>query len=123
MKLETVIYSKMKGMLPENTSKTVFYANISDNTYEMMFYSFFRDGKIKQCYELAEMNVLNGYQLEKIFDDLAKMIRADEKYKAEMQNVFTLVIDSEGVQMQVEYYDKKESAYRIKKGWKEKYLQ
>ena len=53
MKLETLAYDNIKKVLPKGALKTVVYANISDTSYEIFFYSLFPGQGYKQCYELA----------------------------------------------------------------------
>ena len=48
MKAETLIYEKVRTIIPIGSEKTVFFASVTETSYEMFFYAFL-DGKPKQC--------------------------------------------------------------------------
>ncbi len=81
MKLETLAYDNIKKVLPKGALKTVVYANISDTSYEIFFYSLFPGQGYKQCYELAENNVIDYQLLEGTFEKMADIIKGDKNYK------------------------------------------
>lgn len=122
MKLETLAYDNIKKVLPQGAEKTVVYASISDTCYEIFFYSFFSKKGYKQCYELAEENNLDAALLDITFERMAKVIKNDKQYKSEKINLFTFIIDDDGIRMDTEYLDKNTRIYFIKKEWKEKYI-
>lgn len=123
MKLETLAYDNIKKVLPQGAEKTVVYASISDTCYEIFFYSFFPKKGYKQCYELAEENNLDAALLDITFERIAEVIKNDKQYKSGKINLFTFIIDDDGIRMDTEYLDKNTRIYFIKKEWKEKYLQ
>ena len=123
MKLETLAYDNIKKVLPQGAEKTVVYASISDTCYEIFFYSFFPKKGYKQCYELAEENNLDAALLDITFERMAEVIKNDKQYKSGKINLFTFIIDDDGIRMDTEYLDKNTRIYFIKKEWKEKYLQ
>lgn len=122
MKLETLIYDKIKKMLPQEALKTAIYANVSDTSYEIFFYCFFAQGEYRQCYELAEEDILDAHLLDAAFAEMAGVIKADKNYKIGCKNLFTFIIDSEGIKTVVEYLDNADRIYRVKKEWQEKYI-
>ena len=123
MKLETLAYDNIKKVLPRGAWKTVVYANISDTSYEIFFYSLFPGQGYKQCYELAENNVIDYQLLEGTFEKMADIIKGDKNYKTGSYNLFTFIINTDGIRMNVEYFDKNVRIYYVKKEWKSRYLQ
>lgn len=122
MKIETLVFDNLKKVIPKNASKTILYANVTDSSYELFFYCLFEDGIFKQCYTLAEDGILDSHLLDITFAKIAEQIRTDKKYKANNYNVFTVTVDNDGVRLDVDCYSKDAKMYKIKKGWKEKYL-
>lgn len=122
MKLETLVYDKLKRAIPEEASKTVVYADVCLTSYEIFFYCLLPGSGYGQCYELAEKGVLDAYLLDEAFAETAEVLKADKNYRADSRTLFTFVIDARGVKVTTEYYGKEVGVYRIKKEWKEKYL-
>lgn len=122
MKLETVVFDKIKKVLPETSTKTVLFANVSDTSYEIFFYSLWGQGEYRQCYELAENGILDAYLLDEVFAGISESIRADCHFRQDSINVFTFILQSDEVKMDVDYYDKSTKIYQVKKEWREKYL-
>lgn len=119
MKPETLIYDRIRGIIPKDSEKTVFFAAVSRTGYEIFFYSFL-GGEIKQCHALAEEGLLDGNVLEEIFEAVADIIRQSKAYAAEQYNIATITVDESGVRMDMKHYAKDARMYRIKKEWKEK---
>lgn len=122
LRLETMIYDKMRKVILEDSVRTVVFAEVEDTCYEIVFYSLFEQKGYKQCYALAEEGVLDGDILQKIFGQMAESIRMDSHYEKEQINVFSFVFDGGGVKMEVEQFGKEMRLHRIKKAWKERYL-
>ena len=119
MKAETLIYEKVRPIIPIGSEKTVFFASVTETSYEMFFYAFL-DGKPKQCYALAEQNVLDANELDSVFKEVATIIRESKMFRKEKNNIVTFNVDQSGVRMDIRYYEKDAHMYRIKKEWKGK---
>lgn len=122
MKLETLIYDAIKKVIPQESLKTAVYANVTDTSYEIFFYCLFPQNGYRQCYDLAEADVLDAHLLDMTFEEIAKVIKTDKAYESERNNLFTFIIDASGVKMTVEHFDKDTRMYRVKKEWNEKNL-
>ena len=122
MKIETLVFDSLKKIIPQDASKTVLFANVTDTSYELFFYSLFDDGIFKQCYTLVEDGILDAHLLDMTFAKIAEQIRADKKYQPDSKNVFTFTVDERGVCLNVDYYSEDARMYKIKKDWQEKYI-
>lgn len=119
MKPETLIYEKVRNIIPEKSDKTVFFAAISQTSYEVFFYSFIDENPI-QCYELAEQDLLDENELDAVFEAVAGIIRESKIFIADKNNIATIKVDKSGIKMDMEYADKDARMYKIKKEWEEK---
>ena len=116
MKPETLIYHKVKNMIPDNSEKNIFFAAIGKTSYEVFFYSFF-DNKPIQCFTLAEQDLLDGNELDAIFEEIVNIIKASKIYDENKLNIATIVLDKTGVRMTIDYHEKNARLYKIKKDW------
>lgn len=82
MKLETLVYDKLKRVIPEKASKTVVYADVCLTSYELFFYCLLPRRGYGQCYELAEEGVLDAHLLDEAFAETVKVLKADKNYRA-----------------------------------------
>ena len=121
MKIETMIYEKIKSVIPDNSTKTIFYAAISKTSYEVFFYSFI-DNKPVQCFTLAEQNLIDDNKLTATFKDIVDIIRESSEYDSDKYNVATIIVDNTGINVNFEYYEKDVRMYSVKKEWKNKYI-
>lgn len=122
MKIETLVFDNLRKIIPQDASKTILFANVTDTSYEVFFYSLFDDGIFKQCYALAEDGILDAHLLDMVFAKIVEQIRADKKYKANNNNLFTFMVDGHGISLDVDYYGIDAKLYKIKKEWKAKYI-
>lgn len=122
MKIETIVFSKLKKVIPNEAEKTAVFISVTDRSYEIFFYSWMPNIGPQQCYTLEEEGYLDGNELEQIFRSIARDVKADRHFQPEMINVLTVVIESSGVKMNVEYFRRGSSLYQIEKAWIEKYL-
>lgn len=116
--LKTTVAEQITPLIPKKAILTVVYANVSDSSYTIEFWSQFDDGTMKQSNDMAERDLIDGFAMEKAFDVVANAIRSDSKYKSGQQNVYTFTIKGNSVNMSVDYFKSSDSAYRIKKDWK-----
>lgn len=122
MELETLVYDAIKKVIPKESTRTVVYANIKHTSYEIFFYCLFPQDGYKQCYDLAETGAMDADILDTTFAEISRVIKADELYNAEKNSLFTFIIDSCGIKMNVEHLDKDARIYSVKKEWKAKNL-
>ena len=121
MKLETMIYDRVKRIIPKKSEKTIFFAGITETSHEVYFYAFI-DGSAVQCYTLAERYELDENELSKVFEEVVDDIKASELYILDKYNVVTIIVDQSEVTVNVEHYDMGASEYRIQKEWKTTYI-
>lgn len=121
LRIETLVFDSLKKIIPQDVSKTILFANVTDTSYEVFFYSSFKDGAFKQCYTLAEDGIIDAHLLDVCFSKIAEQIRADKKYRPDSTNVFTFTVDERSVCLNVDYYSEGARMYKIKKDWQEKY--
>lgn len=121
MKLETLLYEKIRDIIPEKSEKTIFFGAISQTSYEMFFYAFI-DGKPVQCYELAEQGVMDENELAEVFESVVHIVKESKAFDEGKMNIVTVQVDKSGIELDVEHVDRDERMYRIKKGWEDKYI-
>ena len=119
MKIETLIYDKVKPIIPTESDKTVFFASITQTSYEVFFYALI-DGNPVQCYELAEESKLDENELDSVFAAIVDIIKESKFFHDDNNNVVTITVDKSGIKMDVEYYEKDARMYKIKKEWEQK---
>ena len=117
MKPETLIYDKVRQIIPEGSSKTVFFASVTETSYEVFFYAYI-DGNPAQCFELAEQELLDENELDTVFADIVDVIKKSKVYQNDKNNIATITVDKSGVKMDMEYVDKNARMYGVKKEWK-----
>ena len=118
MKPETVIYDKVRQIIPMGSSKTVFFASVTETSYEVFFYAYI-DGNPAQCFELAEQELLDENELDTVFADIVDVIKKSKVYQNDKNNIATITVDKSGVKMDMEYVDKNARMYGVKKEWKQ----
>ena len=110
-------------ILPPETKKTIFFCEVEDRAYECSYYAYFADGSCKQCYQLAEEELVDPMELEECFKKMVDFIRETPEYKSEKRNVVTIIIDGSREKVDFQTFDKSLGLYKLKKEWKLKYLQ
>lgn len=117
MKLETLIFDKVKKILPDNSDKNIFFVGITKTSQEVYFYSF-TNGEAVQCYTLAEQNILDENELSLVFSEVVELVKNSTLYNPDKYNVGTINIDENGINFDMVYHDMNVSEYRIQKKWK-----
>lgn len=117
MKPETLIYDKVRSIIPNGSSKTVFFASVTETSYEVFFYAFI-DGNPVQCFELAEQNLLDENELDAVFANIVEIIKDAKVYQNDMNNIATITIDKSDVKLDMAYVEKDARMYVVKKEWK-----
>ena len=121
MKPETLIYDKVKGIIPDKSEKTIFFVGITKTSQEVYFYSFI-DGNAVQCYTLAEQYELDENELSEVFSGIVEIIKESKLYNPDQYNVGTIYVDKSGIRLDMKYYDMDASEYRIQKEWKKEHI-
>lgn len=116
MKLETLIYDKVRNIIPDRSEKTIFFVAVGETSYEVFFYARI-DGEVYQCFELAEQEKLDENELDVVFAEVVNVIRKSTAYSLSNKNIVTIEVDETGIQMNVDYVDKDARMYGIKKEW------
>lgn len=117
MKPETLIFDKVRKILPDKSDKTIFFVGITKTSQEVYFYSFI-NGEAVQCYTLAEQYELDENELAEVFSEIVEIIKNSKLYIPDKYNVGTISIDKSGIKLDMGYYDMDASEYRIQKEWK-----
>ena len=117
MKPETLIFDKVRKILPDKSDKTIFFVGITKTSQEVYFYSFI-NGEAVQCYTLAEQYELDENELAEVFSEIVEIIKNSKLYIPNKYNVGTISIDKSGIKLDMGYYDMDASEYRIQKEWK-----
>lgn len=118
MKPETLIFDKVRKILPDKSDKTIFFVGITKTSQEVYFYSFI-NGEAVQCYTLAEQYELDENELAEVFSEIVEIIKDSKLYIPDKYNVGTISIDKFGIKLDMGYYDMDASEYRIQKEWKQ----
>jgi hypothetical protein len=121
MKLEKLIYKKVKDIIPEGSEKTIFFVGIDKTSYEVFFYSYI-NGKSYQCFDLAEQGKLDENDLDRVFAEVVILIKKSEFYNPSKKNIGTITLDEIGLELNMDYKEKDARWYRIKKDWERKNL-
>lgn len=117
MKPETLIFDKIRKIIPDKSEKTIFFVGITKTSREVYFYSFI-EGKAVQCYTLAEQYELDENELAEVFSEVVGIIKESKLYNPDKYNVGTISVDKSGIKLDMAYYDMDVSEYRIQKEWK-----
>lgn len=117
MKPETLIFNKVRKIIPGKSDKTIFFVGITKTSQEVFFYSFI-NGEVVQCYTLAENYELDENELEEVFSEIVDIIKDSKLYIPEKYNVGTIIVDKSGIKLNVVNYDMGVSEYKIQKQWK-----
>lgn len=121
MKLEELIYNSIKNIIPETSTKTIFFVSVSVTSYEVYFYSLI-EGEYKQCYELAEEGLLDENELDDVFANIVDIIRKSQDFNEDKCNIVSINVEQSKLTVDFEYREKDARMYRIKKAWESKNL-
>lgn len=120
--VQNQICTKIETVIPKNADKTIVFAEISDTSHDIFFYSYI-NSKPHQCYKLAEDGVLDANNLDIVFDQISNIIKRSGLYVSGKCNIVTIVLEKRDVKkISVEYFNNKAGLYNIKKEWKKEYI-
>lgn len=115
------IFELTDSVLPKGADKVVFFCEVEERAYEILYYAFFPDGTRKQCYELAEEGSIDGALLDERFGRIADFIRKSDCFEKCSRNVITLTMKGTDERVGWETFGKEIGLYQIKKEWKSRY--
>ena len=123
-----IIANKIQAVLPKDWEKTVFYAEVSDDSYEMFYYVFIPDRETPiQCYELPNLFEITEEAIDNIFEELYEPLIEEQQAlvtagKAPWTN-YTLVLNSDGsFKVDYDFTLLDNLGYEYRNAWKSKYL-
>lgn len=116
MKPETIMLEKIREIVPSNSDRNIFFAAITQTSYEVFFYSFI-DGMPKQCFSLAEEGLLDANALDSTFEFIVNTIKGSKIFKPDKLNIATIYYDKACLKMDTDHYDNDVRLYKIKKDW------
>ena len=105
-------------IIPKASNKTIIFCEIEKTSYEIFYYSFYSNGKIKHSSEIIDNDEIDSTVVDKVFNDIAKYIRKSEEFDPTKRNVITITINGKNSTIDVKQYDKSVGLYKIKKDWK-----
>lgn len=116
----SLIVSKLLELQPKGWSSVVAYAQITEESYEIFFYSKIKEQYYKN-FELEKTHCLSRAQTRACFRTIYEELLQD--FQANHWYVCTIQIKSNGkFIIEYEYTDYSEKSGEYKKLWKEKYL-
>lgn len=117
----SLIVSKLLELQPKGWRSVVAYAQITEESYEIFFYSKIKDQYFKN-FELEKTYNLSRADTRACFRTIYEELLPD--YKANHWYVCTIQIKSNGeFIIEYEYTDYSEKSREYKKLWKEKYIE
>jgi len=119
-----LIANELHTVLPTGWTKTVLYAEITENAYEIFYYCFVEGEDISiQCYKLPSLYEITEKQIDVTIDRIAAIIKKAYTETEDKWSVMTFNINSMGkFNVEYDYSDLSEGSYEFKKVWKDKYL-
>ena len=128
MQTVETIANKLQVILPQNWNKVVFYAEITDDSYEMFYYVYTLDSdKPIQCYDLPDKYVIDEEQIDSVFDELFEPLR-DERNQLVLEGKdawtnYTLTFSDDGsFKVDYDFTSLTDGGYEYRKTWKQKYI-
>ena len=116
----SLIANKLVELQPVNWSKVIAYAQITEESYEICFYSKI-DGKFYKNYELERTHDISRTEVRVLFRSIYDELLPD--YRENHWYVCTIQIERNGhFIVEYEYTNYTENSMEYKKSWKEKYL-
>lgn len=128
MKSFEIIADKIQDILPQEWKKVVFYAEVTDDSYEMFYYVFTSESnKPIQCYDLPDLYEIDENKIDAIFEELYKPLREERSSLAvegkEPWTNYTLLLTDDGhFKVDYDFTSLEDGGYNYRKDWKHKYL-
>ena len=123
-----IIANKIQDILPQGWKKVVFYAEVTDDSYEMFYYAFTSESdKPIQCYDLPELYEINEDQIDAIFEEIYEPLREERSSLVsegkEAWTNYTLILTEDGhFKVDYDFTSLEDGGYEYRKSWKNKYI-
>jgi len=123
-----IIARKIQDILPQGWNKLVFYAEVTDDSYEMFYYVFVPEfDKPIQCYDLPKLSEIKEDEIDTIFKELYEPLKAERarlitEGKDPWSN-YTLILTDDGhFKVDYDFTSLEDGGYDYRKAWKSKYI-
>lgn len=123
-----IIADKIQDVLPNGWKKVVFYAEVTDDSYEM-FYYVFTSGSDKpiQCYDLPDKYEIDEDQIDAVFEKIYEPLRKERSGLVaegkEPWTNYTLLLTNDGsFKVDYDFTSLEDGGYEYRKTWRKKYI-
>ena len=123
-----IIADKIQNILPVGWKKVVFYAEVTDDSYEMFYYVFTSENeKPIQCYDLPDFYEIDEDQIDAVFDELYDPLREEQSGLVsegkEPWTNYTMVLSEDGsFKVDYDFTSLEDGGYDYRLSWKKKYI-
>jgi hypothetical protein len=123
-----MIAERIQDILPQGWKKVVFYAEVTDDSYEMFYYVFTSESdKPIQCYDLPDLYEIDENQIDAIFEELYEPLRKERSSLIaegkEPWSNYTLILNSDSsFKVDYDFTSLEDGGYEYRKQWKNKYI-
>lgn len=112
------IIAQIENLEKEGISNIDILALVTETSSEVVFYGEIQ-GRIYQSNNMIEENLIDSLKIENFYENIAKIIRNNEKFNNEKMNI--IKINKEKI-FELEIKEKDCKVYKIKKEWKNQIL-
>ncbi len=123
-----LIADKLQDILPQGWNKVVFYAEVTDDSYEMFYYVFTSESETPiQCYDLPDLYEIDEEQIDAAFEELYEPLREERANliteEKEPWSNYTMVLTDDGhFKVDYDFTSLEDGGYEYRKVWKKKYI-
>lgn len=123
-----LIATKLQEILPADWEKVIFYAEVTDSSYEIFYYVFVSDREAPlQCYDIPELYEIEEEKIDEVFEELYNPLLAEqsdlEHQGKEKWTNYTLVLENNGkFSVNYDFSPLELEGYNYLTEWKKKYL-
>ena len=123
-----IIANKLQDILPQGWKKVIFYAEVTDDAYEMFYYVYTSEiERPIQCYDLPDSYEIDEDQIDKVFEDLYEPLREERSALIaegkEPWTNYTLALSNDGsFKVNYDFTSLEDGGYEYRKAWKKKYI-
>lgn len=112
--MNELIKEKLLKVKEKGFSNVELLALVTNSSYEVMFYAK-RDDDYFQSNAMVEDGMLTWEFVDKIYNEVAHIIRNSKEYDPDKLNVVKVALDKE---MTISYEERDSHQYKLKKEWK-----
>lgn len=114
------VFSELSLVQPRNWEKVCLYSQITNDSYEFVFYTLV-EGRFVQCFALEKEYNISRNSVRGCFDKLYQILLSD--YNEKKWFVQTLVFENNGhFNLYYDYDDHSANTIEYKQIWKDKYV-